>query len=310
MRIHTLTGNLLAEWTFEMASFEPGHTQRAQSMSFQVGGKGINVSRVLGRLGSDTEAIGFADGALAALCTAWLERQRVPHKFFPLAEAGVRPGLVVRESEGNRGETTFLGEDLPVPDTSWKSACQHAASSQPDWLAICGSIPGWRSPWSKAVGRVPDGPNTIRICADTYGRPLEELVRLPIDLVKINRSELDRLFPEGKGLPAREAIQRLRESSPVPNWIITDGAAPITASFGNGPDFEIRPASINEVSPTGSGDTFLAALLDKWTDDSGGLEEALSFAAGCATASAAVPGIGDFPLPLPERFLPEIERIN
>ena len=49
--VFTLTGNLLAERTFQFASWEPGRTQRATGESFQVGGKGINVSKMLNRLG-------------------------------------------------------------------------------------------------------------------------------------------------------------------------------------------------------------------------------------------------------------------
>lgn len=45
--IFTLTGNLLAERTLTLPAWAPGRTQRAVAESFQVGGKGINVSRML-----------------------------------------------------------------------------------------------------------------------------------------------------------------------------------------------------------------------------------------------------------------------
>ncbi len=49
---YTFTGNLLAERTLTFADWAPGRTQRAREESFQVGGKGINVAKMLRRLGS------------------------------------------------------------------------------------------------------------------------------------------------------------------------------------------------------------------------------------------------------------------
>lgn len=302
MHVITLTGNLLAEWTFSIPAFERGKTHRAVGMSFQVGGKGINVSRILNRLGSETLALGFAGGELADYCSAWLDQRRISHKFFPLEE-GLRPGLVVRETDPEPAETTFLGTDLPVPAPSWKAACQFTGQSRPDWLAICGSIPGWNGSWARAIQQVMDA--GIRIAVDTYGAPLAALVKLPLDLVKINRFELGRLLPGSESASIRELIAMAGKASPVKNWIITDGARPITAALASGSAFTVTPARIREVSPTGSGDTFLAALLHQWPGDGDG-REALAFATACATANAASPGIGDFPLPVPERFTPEI----
>lgn len=304
MDVITITGNLLAEWTFDLAAFERGKTHRASAMGFQVGGKGINVSRILKRLGSESSAISFAGGELADFCSTWLERHAIEHRFFPLEE-GVRPGVVIREQTGDQTETTFLGEDLAVPANSWKAACQFAAQTRPDWLAICGSIPGWNGSWANAIRLAMDA--RIRVAVDTYGPPLAALVKQPIDLVKINRVELDHLFPDSKSAPIGELIRRARESSPVKNWIITDGAGPITAALASGEVLTVTPAQIREVSPTGSGDTFLAALLHKWPHAESNHREALAFAGACATANAASAGIGDFPLPIPERFMPVIE---
>ena len=59
--ILTFTGNLLAEHTLEFDTWSPGQTQRARTTSFQVGGKGINVARMLSRLGvPNTAQIGRA----------------------------------------------------------------------------------------------------------------------------------------------------------------------------------------------------------------------------------------------------------
>jgi len=301
MHITTLTGNLLAEWTYHIDDLVAGATHRAESSSFQVGGKGINVARILNRLGIEATALAFAEGGIGDLCSQWLAREGIHHQIFPLA-AEVRTGLVVRTKAGT--ETTFLGQDPPVPQNSWLAAMNSVRSGPASWLAVCGSIPGWKENWQQEVASLLSG-GDIHVAVDTYGPPLNALTRLPLDLVKINRSELNRLYPWAENQPLTDVLVRLNRESPVQNWIITDGANPIMASLYQSGVHQVTPAKIREVSPTGSGDTFLAALLSKWD---AGFTNALAFAAACATANAASEHIGDFELPPPGHFYPEITQ--
>lgn len=68
--IFTLTGNLLAERTLEFDRWTAGKTQRAGRETFQVGGKGINVSKMLTRLRVPNTALCFTGGAPGAECAA------------------------------------------------------------------------------------------------------------------------------------------------------------------------------------------------------------------------------------------------
>src|SRR5437016_3390897 len=111
---YTLTGNLLAERTLEFAHWEPGHLQRAQRETFQVGGKGINVSKMLNRLGAANTALCFTGGATGDECEAWLHERKFVFRAFRGARA-TRAGTVVRDATGRQRETTFLGPDAP-PD--------------------------------------------------------------------------------------------------------------------------------------------------------------------------------------------------
>ena len=125
--------------------------------------------------------------------------------------------------------------------------------SKPAWLAICGSIPGWQGGWLESVQALVSDKN-IQVCVDTYGPALEDLITLPLELVKINRSELARLRPEMANAGSMDLLAEVSEGSPVRNWIITDGSNPILAAFENGELYEVEPAVIEEASPTGSGE--------------------------------------------------------
>src|SRR5687767_5768533 len=104
--IFTLTGNLLAERTLQFDSWSPGRTQRARSASFQVGGKGINVSKMLTRLGAPNTALCFTGGATGEECEAWLRARVLDFRAFRTTTP-TRAGTVVRDASDTHRETTF-----------------------------------------------------------------------------------------------------------------------------------------------------------------------------------------------------------
>ena len=192
--LFTLTGNLLAERTLEFERWSPGATQRAAAESFQVGGKGINVSKMLNRLGAPNTALCFAGGAPGAECEAWLRAKNFSLQIFPTT-AATRTGVVVRSGQL---ETTFLGVDTP-PDAAAIRACADYINSLPAGaLAICGSIPGWSSSafnvLRDALHRWPERGSLV---VDTYGAALEWLINESAALVRINRTELNSLCRAG-----------------------------------------------------------------------------------------------------------------
>ena len=287
--VFTLTGNLLAERTLTLPAWEPGRTQRATAESFQVGGKGINVSRMLGRLGVSATALCFTGGAPGAECEDWLLRRQLPCRAFPTS-AATRVGTVIRDQRGLHPETTFLGPDAPA-DAEAVCCCADFLESQPDGavLAVCGSVPGWSSP-----AFAPLRAALSRWCArghlvvDTYGPPLTELARLPLALLRINADEHRALLAEaGSAFPG-----------PVVRWVVSDGPRRVRFGEQGQPAGEASPPPVNEVSPTGCGDVMLAALIEAVWMRGCALDDAVARALPLAAANAAHPGVADFPLPM------------
>lgn len=295
--ILTLTGNLLAERTLEFERWSPGRTQRAAAESFQVGGKGINVSRMLVRLDAPTSAWCFTGGAAGGECRDWLVRTGLPHRAFPSA-APTRTGLVIRSAD--TAETTFLAPDRPV-DAAALDACACAleeALGPGAVLALCGSFPGWTAPEALPLQRaVERWIDAGRFVADTYGPPLAWAVQRPVALVKVNRDEFQALFPEAeRGAPLEALLTRALELWPVRAWVITDGPEAVwLADAGTRPQC-LHPPAVREVSPTGSGDVLLACLLHARENLKLGLAEAVKAALPYASANAAHPGVAEFDL--------------
>jgi 1-phosphofructokinase len=293
--LHTLTGNLLWELTYAFASWEPGRTQRAQTAAFQVGGKGINVSKMLTRLGAPTTALFFPGGATGAACEDWVGAQGIRCRTFPTTTP-TRAGLVVRAP--GQPETTFLGPDVPLEAPAVRACADHLdACTAGDVLAICGSVPGWDTPaldpLRAAVSRwLARGP----VVADTYGPALAWLIDRPLAWIKINRVEFDGLFREEdrqQPLAGRlvGALARWRPHA----WIVTDGPRPVWLAERGSAPLSLAPPTVIEVSPTGSGDVLHACLLRGVYHQAQSLSDALRHALPFAAANAAHPTVADFP---------------
>lgn len=294
--IYTLTGNLLWERTLDFTAWAPGKTQRAQAESFQVGGKGINVARMLARLDTPSVALCFAGGSAGADALAWLSALGLPHHAFP-SSSTTRTGTVIR-AEG-QPETTFLGPDA-APDTDAWAACAAYVEKIPagDVLALCGSFPGWTTPAAEPL-RNTLARRAVRgtLVADTYGPPLAWALQQPLALVKINRDEFDAHQPEGS--PTEPFATRLAAAlakTRVQAWVVTDGDGPVWLAQPGSPPRSVTPPTVKAVSPTGSGDVLLACLLEGCYQRHLALPDALTRALPYAAANAAHAGIADFDL--------------
>ncbi len=296
--LFTLTGNLLWERTLTFATWSPGDTQRAQSESFQVGGKGINVSRMLTRLGATSTALCFAGGSTGADCLAWLATKGISHHAFATTRA-TRNGTVVRSP--HQPETTFLGPDIAPDDAAW-TACADYIDALPAHhvLALCGSFPGWSlpgaAPLHAALARQATRGTLI---ADTYGPPLEWALQQPLALIKINRDEFNSLplnLPATEAEPFATRLSTALARSQARAWIVSDGGAPLWYADRTSAPRQFTPPPIKAVSSTGSGDVLLACLLHGHFQRGLDLPDALTYALPFAAANAASPSIAEFDL--------------
>ncbi|MDP0499837.1 MAG: PfkB family carbohydrate kinase [Verrucomicrobiota bacterium JB022] len=307
----TLTGNLLAETTAYYRSANWGRTQRAYQESFQVGGKGINVSRMAERLGLETTAYCFTGGFIGQKCEAWLEAQPFAYRAFGLG-AENRQGWVARVDD-RPDETTFMGQDRPVPFEAWKKALAAIAEERPGWIALCGSMPGWDGRFTASLQEAMEAlqPQGVRFALDCYGAPLEAALELPFDLLKINRDEW-RGMAEARSWheDPRYGLEAVHEA-PVRRWIITDGGNEVLFCDDGRALYRLNPPRLEQmVSPVGSGDVTLAALLAH-------LEQGESWPAALAEAmrygavNAGDAGVAAFDLEAVRTLaLPRVERLS
>ncbi|HVS53391.1 MAG TPA: PfkB family carbohydrate kinase [Opitutaceae bacterium] len=294
--IFTLTGNLLAERTLDFDTWGSGQTQRAVRETFQVGGKGINVSKMLTRLGAANTALCFAGGFTGAECEAWLRAKNFAVRAFASA-APTRTGTVVRGR--GHAETTFLAPDA-APDAAAVRACADFLNEQPGGvLALCGSLPGWDSPdFDVLRAAIHRWPERGALIVDTYGPPLAWLANEAAALVRVNRTELTTLFPPAeKKKSASELLRGSRDRFRVRRWVVSDSGAPVWFMDEHKDPEPIDPPVVKQVSATGSGDVMLACMLHARYERHLSWRDAVAWSLPYAAANAAHPGIAEFPMP-------------
>lgn len=297
--LFTLTGNLLAERTLEFDTWSPGKTQRAQRATFQVGGKGINVSKMLTRLGAANTALCFLGGPTGAECDAWLRERNFAFRGFPTATP-TRSGTVVRGR--GHAETTFFTPDA-APDAAAIRACAEFLNAQQPGavLAVSGSIPGWEASdfdvLRDALHRwLERGPLVV----DTYGPPLAWFADRAVTFARINRAELETLAPPTENrVSSGELLRHARDKFRILRWAISDGPAPVWFANETSDPETISGPRVRQASATGSGDVMMACVLHARYHQGKSWRDAVAWSLPFAAANAAHPGVAEFPLPLP-----------
>lgn len=279
--IYTCTLNPAIDYIVRVEDFQAGELNRSESADLYAGGKGINVSRLLKRLGGDTCAIGFAGGFTGDFIKSELDREGVLHQFTAID--GVTRINVKLKSET---ETEINGPAPVISEKDAKSLVQVIAElTERDWLHIGGSVPS--SLPSDYAGKLIDTARSkgARVVVDTSGAALKALLPYNPFLIKPNHHELGELF--GTDVSTKE------KAASIAQKLVDGGTENVIVSMGGDGAVLVTKQSVYFAVPpkgkvkntVGAGDSMVAAFMAKIDE---GLEPHEAFrwavAAGSATA--------------------------
>ncbi len=289
-RFLTLTMNPAVDLSTSVGEIVPSHKLRCAAPEFHPGGGGINVARVLHRLGAPTLALYAAGGPSGERLGALLAQEAVPARCLTVA-GETRESFTVRELSSGR-EYRFVLPGPQVTPQEWQ-ACLDLLKSLPDaptWLVASGGLPpGVPEDFYARVARIARERGS-RFVIDSAGAPLAAALEEGVWLAKPSLRELRGLTGLALETPAqqREAAQGL---------VLRGKAQAIALSLGDeGALFASAQAvlhapalAVDVVSTVGAGDSFLAALL--WALDAGqGDREAFRQAMAAGAAALLSPG--------------------
>ena len=278
--IYTITTNPSLDYTVE-ADLIPGQVNRTRSEVIYPGGKGINVSIMLQRLGMETRALGFAAGRIGQTIRDLLDDLGCPHQLLELTGGGQ-----------SRINVKFLGQPETAVNGRGPELHQEDMNRLLELLDVVGRedtvvLSGWTQSIPLYIAILQRLSSTgCATVLDCSGDALWQCLGCRPFLVKPNLNELGALFGV-EDLDYAEGVE-------LAHQLQHEGARNVLVSMGAEGAFLLTEdqrlfsanASHGVVRNTvGAGDALIAGFLTG-LHGSGDFAEALrlGIAAGCASA--------------------------
>ncbi|MEX0381041.1 1-phosphofructokinase [Leuconostoc sp. MS02] len=279
--IYTVTLNPSLDFVTRLKTLTLGETNRADSEAIFPGGKGINVSRLLGQLAIDNTAWGFLGGFTGQHLKTTLSGQHLVQDFTPIA-GNTRINLKIKaanETEINATGPAITEQELAVFFQKFDRLTNH------DVVILSGSVP--KSLNSHVYQQMLQ---KIQLCGarfviDTTGQQLKTALAYQPLLVKPNRSELAQLYQTELTTQA-DLLQWGRQ-------LIIDGAQHAIVSlagdgallFTKNTQYFAKPVKGQVQNSAGAGDSMIGGFIGTWLQSEDVLESfKIAVASGTATA--------------------------
>jgi 6-phosphofructokinase 2 len=284
--ILTVTVNPALDVSTSADQVVDSHKLRCSAAQFHPGGGGINVARVLHRLGSDCLALYAAGGVTGERLGQLLDQEQVPRHCLAIAQE-TRESFSVHELASGRDFRFVLpGPTLtPLERDAFLDYCK-ALVTPPRYVVASGSLPpGVPADFYAQLATLATSRGS-RFVLDSSGAPLAAALAAGVHLVKPSLRELRELtgrplVTKAEWLAAARQIVTAGQAQIVALSLGADGALLVTA------DRALRAGSVpvTVASTIGAGDSFLAGLV--WAlNREADLEQAFRY--GMAAGAAAL----------------------
>ena len=259
----TITPNPALDLATTTARVEPTHKLRCGSLQRYPGGGGINVARVLHRLGHAVQAWHLSGGLAGAQLAQRLAAEGVPERCLPIA-GETRENLSVVE-QGTGQEYRFVMPGPHLATAEWQ-ACLDAVAQQAAparWIVASGSLPpGVPDDFYARLARIARQQGS-RMVLDSSGPALAAALEEGVYLVKPSLREMRELtgLPLANAPQWQAAVQNLVHQHKAQVVALSVGAqGAVLATSGGVWQAPALPVQAT-TGTTGAGDCFLAVLL-------------------------------------------------
>jgi 6-phosphofructokinase 2 len=260
--IVTFTPNPAVDVSTSVERIVPTNKLRCTPSRRDPGGGGINVARVVKRLGGDATAIYPRGGATGLLLSQLIAREQLSSRVSEIADETRQDFSVQEGSSGKQFRFVLPGPALT--ESEWQTCldCLKSCEIRPAFVVASGSLPrGVPDDFYARAARIAKSWNA-RFVLDTSGPPLRAALEEGVYLCKPNLRELSDLV----GVALDDEAGWARASSEL----VDRGQAEIVAlSLGHhgallsarDGTLRARPLPIVPVSSVGAGDSFLGAMV-------------------------------------------------
>jgi 1-phosphofructokinase family hexose kinase len=306
--IITVTLNPALDKTLQVPNFTPGRRHRSVDHVTLPGGKGINVARVIKRLGQPVIATGIAGGATGTRIVEALNDEAILNAFVRIRDESRTNTAVLDPTTGLQTEINERGPSVSPQELELFHDKLLYLAKGASICVFAGSLPRGMDPavYAELVRDVKRlGVTTI---VDTDGEPLRLAMRAEPDVVSPNELEAEELVGqefndvedraqavlEMTRLGAREAIMTVRDGCFA--HVFEEASA-------------LYRVSVTEQEPRsriGSGDAFLAGYVSARYSGQAPVE-CLRYAVACGAESIEHFGAGVLDPDRVQRLLTEVD---
>lgn len=259
--IATLTVNPAIDAAYEVDAVFHTHKVRSHCERYQPGGGGINVSRVIARLGGIARAHYLAGGATGDALDALLDLHHMVRTRIAIKD-NTRISAAIYERDGGK-EYRIVPKGPSVSTEEWQASLEQIGAIDCDYLVASGSLPdGVPEDFYSRVQVIAER-RGVKMILDTSGSALEHGLRGGgLFLVKPSLGELRNLVGRPLESPAEiaaaaVAIVRRGQAMHVAVTMGHEGALLAQASGV----VRLPAVPVEARSAVGAGDSFVAAMM-------------------------------------------------
>lgn len=294
MKIATVTLNPAIDRSILYSEeFLPGELNRVNSATVNAGGKGVNVSRMLKKLGKDSDIYGFAGGYVGQMLCSMLKEEGLGNSF---TETSAETRMNIKITDKNGKETEINENGGPISQCELDALLKGLKESDSDVFIIGGSTPkGLPDDTVKQIVGILKARGKTVIC-DISGQPLKFAIENKPYLIKPNRQEFCGLLGYTPDDYVMEAINFYNSTGIEILLTLGKKGAVYSGRAGN---CIVKNPEITPKGFTGAGDTFLASYVYMLSMEKP-FHEAIKFASAASLSKVELTGTN----------LPDIEHIN
>lgn len=304
--IYTITLNPALDHYMETDDLRVDDANRVRAECLYAGGKGIDVSRAIRRLGGESMALGFIGGHNGQILIEMLKEEGVTPYFTPIAQETRRDIII---NNVRRGRQTLLNARGPVvTGAEWRSFLAHLRilDLRDGDVVLGGSLPRGlpTDAYARIIALVQQ--RGARAVLDADGACLRLGLKARPFAVKPNVNEMRRvtrrpLASEAEIVAAARAVNQRG----VPIVMVSQGRRGILLVSGS-EGFRAIPPAVKVRSTVGAGDSTVAGFV--FCHSAGkSLEDCVRLATAAGTAATLAPGNQLCKLQDVQRLLPRIQ---
>lgn len=280
--IYTVTFNPSLDYIVSVKDFRPGMTNRTSSELMLAGGKGINVSIVLGNLGIKSTALGFIAGFTGDEIVRRLHNGGINSEFIKINDGISRINIKLKSIDG----TEINGQGPHIDSSHIEQLMNRLRRLESgDVLVLAGSIPAGISDniYKDIMDMLKD--KGVQIVVDATSRLLSNVLEYNPFFIKPNQHELGDIF--------NVTLNTQEEVIPYALELKKMGAVNVCVSMGgkgailvadDGNVYKAKAPDGILKNSVGAGDSLVAGFLSGWIEKK---DYEYAFRKGVATGSAS-----------------------